>query len=314
MRFISMTSERLHPDSRVEPDSVVQVDTDDGWTLHLWRGEPADDAAATLLCIPAMMVDSRALDRPRGRGMASTLRARGFRTYLLDVRGHGASKPLASRSVDWTYDDIVLRDIPAALRALRSRHPGPLALVGHSLGGHAGAAALACCSDLSVDALVMIAANIGLRRLEPIAARWWVKRAVIEAWVTFTELYGFFPARRLRVGSADEALGYVKQFRDWARADRWTDGRGDNDYLAALATLDLDVLAICGRGDRLLCPPGCARRFARLLSGSKVRMWEIGGKECGGGQPPGHMALVTEQRCRPLWHRVADWLTTTLMG
>ena len=91
-----------------------------------------------------MFCNRRAMDRPAGEGLGTHLAKSGFETYLVDLRGHGQSGPAASRNVDFSYDDIVLRDIPAVIRHVAALHPDlPLVWLGHSLGGHAGLAALA---------------------------------------------------------------------------------------------------------------------------------------------------------------------------
>ncbi|MFT7624937.1 MAG: putative alpha/beta hydrolase, partial [Myxococcota bacterium] len=82
----------------------------------------------------AMFCNARTLDRPEGQGLGTTLAHAGFETLLLDFRGHGASAPLLGPDVDASYDDYILRDIPAAVAAARAAFPNlPLALMGHSL-------------------------------------------------------------------------------------------------------------------------------------------------------------------------------------
>lgn len=257
-----------------------------------------------------MMLNRRALDRPPGRGLASFLRCAGHHVYTLDLRGHGASGPKAAEGADWTYDDLVQRDLPAALAAVAARHPElPRALVGHSLCAHAGAACLGVQPDLPVDAAVLISPVVWIRRHEPSLPWWWCKRLLLAWWWGVTRLVGYYPARRLGVGTEDEAPGYVAQFPQWARRDRWTSGDGTVDYLAGLARVRGPVLVVNGRGDLWISRTPCVRRFAAALEGADVTFLELGRRELPAlPREPGHMTLVTDRRSRGAWERMAAWL------
>ncbi len=130
---------------------------------------------AAMLLSAGMMLDGRAMDRPPGRGLASFFQARGFAVYALDLRGHGESGPHASRRVDWSFDDLVTADIPAAAGAVKQLHPElPLVWLGHSLSAHAGAVALGLRPDLPIDLLVLLCPGPWVRAFREWAAsgRW----------------------------------------------------------------------------------------------------------------------------------------------
>lgn len=292
---------------------VLRVTTKDGWELELEHLPALGCRRAALLCGPAMMADRRSLDRPRGEGLGSFFQRRGYDVYLLDPRGHGGSGPAASRHVDWSYDDIVRRDLPAAIKAVRARAPQlPLTCLGHSLCGHGYAAAVGLYPDLPVDLLVMLSTNIWLPQLEPSKPHWWSKRALLASWARVTRLRGFFPARALRVGTADEPRSYVAQFENWASTGRWLDEAGRTDYLETLERVRIPVLSVTARGDRLFCRTPCGRRFAAQLRRAPVTFWEIGARELGTRDEPGHMDLVTDNRSRPLWERIDSWIGARL--
>jgi len=255
-----------------------------------------------------MMANRRSLDRPRGAGLASQLAAAGHHVYTLDLRGHGESAPAASRAVDWSYDEIVDIDLPLAIDTVHARHPElPLALIGHSLSAHGGAACLGRHPELPVSLLVLLSANVWLPQLEPSAALRLAKRQLTRAWRLVTDGAGYFPARALRLGTDDEARTYVRQLCDWVLRGRWSDRSGCVDYLAALPNVRVPTLQINGRGDRLLSRTACARRFAAALTGTAVTFWEATATECEGLEPD-HMALVTDVRCRAVWARLERWL------
>jgi len=303
--------------------ALIPVDTADGWTLSMEEHAPATvggsafggtaAARAALLVSHGMMVNRRSLDRPPGRGLVSFLRRRGFHVYALDLRGHGASGPRAAEGGRWSYDDIVQRDLPAAMRAVARRHPElPRAFLGHSLSAHAGGATLGLQPDLPVDAAVLISPVVWIRRHEPSAAWWLSKRLLLAAWYGLSRPAGRTPARRLGIGSEDEPLPYVRQFGDWARHDRWTSADGV-DYLAALGRVAVPVLVLGARGDRWISRTPSVRRFAEAMERAPVEMVELGRRELPElRHEPGHMTLVTDPRSRPAWERIADWLERTL--
>ena len=62
----------------------------------------------------------------------------------------------------------------------RTRRKQLVVLVGHSLGGHGGLAAQGT-GLVSFDGVACVGANVWLRELEPLRARWMAKRAVLAA-------------------------------------------------------------------------------------------------------------------------------------
>ena len=297
---------------------VIDVPTADGWTIHLEERPPQrTPARAAVVLAPGMMVDRRCLDRPPGGGMASFFAAAGHHVYTLDLRGHGASRPSAGEGGDWTYDEIVAHDVPAAVEEVARRHPRlPLAWIGHSLSAHAGAAALGQRPDLPVDAAVLVGPVVWIRPHEPSLAWWLYKRALLALWSGVTRLAGRTPARRLGIGSDDEAPGYVAQFGTWARSGRWRGApggaTGGADYLAGLARIEVPVLVVNARGDAWICRTPAVRRFAAALERAPVTFLELGRDELGTRREPRHMALVTDPACRRGWERIVEWLDRTL--
>ena len=94
----------------------------------------------------------------RYRHVAAFLNGRGWRVVAYDLRGHGSSDGERGRLN--TADDLLV-DLAQVLDGVRAEHPGPLVLLGHSLGGLiaarfvAGALAPAAPWSRPVDALVL---------------------------------------------------------------------------------------------------------------------------------------------------------------
>lgn len=285
---------------------LIRVPTEDGWTLHLEAHLPPDEPRGAMLLGPGMMLDRRAMDRPTGSGLATFFRDRGFAAYTLDLRGKGAGGPKAAAGGRWTYDDLVLHDLPAALTTLAELHPHlPRVLLGHSLSAHVGAAAVGLRPELPVDALVLLAPVVWIRRHEPSRLHWLWKRSVLALWHAVTRTVGHFPARRLRIGTEDEPLGYVSQFPDWARENRWAHRSGEPDYLEALARVRRPALVAAGGADKI-ARPAAVERFAQTLGGEAVAFCTTPGA--------GHMDLIDGRVSRDLWRELADWIDALQLG
>jgi predicted alpha/beta hydrolase len=252
------------------------------------------------------------MDRPAGRGLASFFRARGYEVYTLDLRGHGASRPAASATVDWCFDDLAAVDLPLALAAVAARHPGlPVALLGHSLGAIAGAAAVGSRPELPADLLVLLSASVWIRALEPSALLWLYKRSLLEFWALAARRLGCWPGGRLRIGTDDEPRGFVEQFRAWGASGRWTSRDGAVDYLAALGTIGRPTLLVNTSAD-----PLSRRRTARLLADAwgepPAEVWQIAARDLGRRRPPMHMALAVDPACAVVWERIDAWMRRRL--
>lgn len=274
----------------------------DGWSLAVQAFPAVGTPRGVVIAGHAMMCDQRTLDRPRGAGLASTLAAAGLHTYTFDARGHGQSGPRPADGGRYSYEDIVEGDVPAMVRWAKARHPDlPLAIVGHSLVGHAAMLWLGQNPDAPVDAICGLAPNLWARHLEPDRRVWWRKRATIEAWAAFTRVYGYYPARRFGTGTDDEAAEYVHDFVRYIRhgIHRASDGA---DYLAGLRNVQAPVLALVGSRDDFLCRPAACSLFLANIPQHELRV--VDGAN--------HMSLVTSETHRDTWCAAADWLLEVL--
>jgi predicted alpha/beta hydrolase len=287
------------------------IHTDDGWVLAAEFLPATSSAWGVAVCGHAMMCNRRTLDRPAGGGLGSTLAAAGLNTFLVDLRGHGESV-LPDPSAQYTYDDVVLRDIPSIVRTVHQWYPDlPLVWLGHSLAGHGAMAALGVHPDLPIAALVNLAGNVWLDALEPSRPMRWIKRAIAECWMGVSRIRGRFPARFLRVGTEDEALPYVAQLVGFSRQGRWGSLDGRHDYLALLERVGTPVFSVVGKADTWMCRPESARLWLEHATASHVTHRVVGDVE---GDPVGidHMGLVTNPAMKPVWNEMVDWIRRTV--
>ena len=157
-----------------------------------------------------MMVDGRTFFR-NGQGFAEYFRDAGWTVVVADFRGHGRSGPTPNENASWSYDDLVLRDLPALTQAVRQRHPhGPFVLVGHSLGGHTGLAAAGLQKLMpQPNALVLLSSNLWRPEFEPSSWRRFRKSVALKGLHFLVSRLGYFPSRKLRMGPCDESQDYM---------------------------------------------------------------------------------------------------------
>jgi len=65
-------------------------------------------------------------------------------------------------------------------------------------------------------------------------------------------------------------------------------------------------LGLIGAGDRLLCSPRAGSRFLAEVPDARI---EVVGQASGLAFDPDHMGLITDLRARPVWQRIADFVT-----
>jgi pimeloyl-ACP methyl ester carboxylesterase len=109
--------------------------------VTLWHYPPTGGRRArhpVLLC-PGLASNRHAFDLGSPRSLPRELAAQGFDTWVLELRGHGASwRPPWWAPWRWTWDvdTYLLHDVPAATAAVCERSGADaLHWVGHSMGG-----------------------------------------------------------------------------------------------------------------------------------------------------------------------------------
>lgn len=278
---------------------ALEIRTRDGVSLSATVLEPAGEPRGSVVMAHAMFARQSAF-----KFVAPVFRDRGWRVVTFDFRGHGKSF-----CEDWGYDDFVERDLPAVVECVRARNDhGPVALVGHSLGGHVALAAQGS-KLVSLDALVLVAgANVWLRDFEPNAAIWAAKHAILVGFVRTARRFGYFPARRLRLGSDDESLAYVEDLARFGIDGRWCSRDGTRNYLSALTEVTIPIHSIASEGDRINARPVCVERMVSRCRGP-LHVDRIERSD-DGSRPPGHGALLTSTRALSAYARAETFLRT----
>jgi predicted alpha/beta hydrolase len=275
---------------------VVEAVTADGVRLAITRSPAVGTPRAVALCGHAMMTDGRYFRR-----FAAHLATRGIDTFVVDWRGHGASMPPDPRRDDWSFDDLVELDLPAALAAVATASGvgvRDVAIVGHSLGGLVALAGLGTGAIAAPRRLVLAATSVWLAGPRGDVRR----RLVMQAASAVAERLGRMPIRAIRMGTADEARTYATQLAGWVTSGRWTSRTGV-DYLARLSSIDVSSWAFVGSHD-WMCRPRDADVLVRRVRGAPPL--ERIGRSTGYAIDADHFTLFTRPELQPLWDRLAD--------
>jgi len=279
----------------------LEARTTDGVTLGIDRVRPRDGGRRrAVVCLHAMMTDGRYFGARRERSFAAALAHAGLDVFVADFRGHGRSIPPVAGRDDWTFDDLVERDLPAIVDAVAAAADLPaqeLAILGHSLGGLATCAALATGTIASPRVLVLAATSVWLGETP-------ARRALMMAYRGVTALFGRAPIRAFGVGSADESAGYVDQLAGWSASGQWT-SRSGVDYLVALEAVMTPTFAVVGAGDWMCRPSDADHVVRRLRHADPLR---IVGRKYGDPLDADHFQLFTRPELSTLWRELAETL------
>jgi alpha-beta hydrolase superfamily lysophospholipase len=263
---------------------------DDGLTLHVHEW-PLAQARGTVLIV-------HGLGEHIGRyaHVASQLNGWGWRAVGFDHRGHGRSAGARGRIPS---ADALLRDLARVIDAVRAAHPGPLILLGHSLGGLIAARFVAEGLQAhpvpwhrAVDALVLsspaLDAGMGafqkllLAVLGPLAPNLavgnglkpaWISRdaAVVKAYVDDPLVHDRVTPRLVRFivdggefVRARAARWSVPTLLMWAGSDRCVAPRGSAAFAAAAPAATLTAHEFAPLFHEIFNEPEQAEVFARL--------------------------------------------------
>ncbi|MCK6528709.1 alpha/beta hydrolase [Myxococcota bacterium] len=331
------------PPGGPETPELVYAVTDDGWriALHRYRAHPGPGGEV----YPSPVILCHGISSNRftwalgpGRDLGRYLSERGVETFVLELRGSGASqRPRRSEGTGygWNVDDHVLRDAPAAVRSVLERTGAQGAIwIGHSMGGMIALGYLERVADHRLRAAAVVGSPVEFRfpdRLISFASGLRVVRSP-KGRLDSPSLLRFFagPARRVPFGLADVVYapgsiargamarmmakgvdpisgGVLIQFARIVREGRFVSADGAWDYVDRLRDIDVPVLAVAGRGDNL-APPERVLPVVERIS-STVKRFRVFGRGEGDSLDYGHVDLCNGDHAEAeVYPEILSWL------
>ena len=335
----------LRPWTRSEgPDARFTAHTRDGWDIALHRYTPSRRAHATPVLLCHGMGSNRFnLDGPGNTSLARALHARGYDVWLLELRGAGQSRRRLGPTgllYQWTFEDYVQHDAPAALRVVRRVTRRPKVLwVGHSLGGMVAYALLMTPAADSVGAAVTLASPgmtavghlgldrwVALRRLlryappripvgllaklgapiaGPLAS---IAAEPLRDWGWHRDNFDLETVRfMMRYGVEDLSRSLLREFARWYAAKRMSDRYDLFSFTDHLERVRVPMLVIAGSRDGLTPAHDIAHVAERLGSADKTFL--VAGRQTGFAHDYSHVDLVLGKHAHEdIFPRVTEWL------
>jgi len=119
---------------------VFHIETSDGWKIALHHYAPTGlqrQSTPVILC-HGISSNKYNWDLNDEYSFPAYIASKGFDTYVVELRGAGQSTQpglFDEKSYDYTFDDYVLKDLPAAIDFVASRsETGQVHWMGHSMG------------------------------------------------------------------------------------------------------------------------------------------------------------------------------------
>ncbi len=277
----------------IRDDGIMRAETSDGWRLALGMRLPrGGERLPPVLLVHGISSNRWMLDAGvEAFSLGAYLARGGFRTFALDLRGHGDSREAPRGWSDWSFDDYVEKDIPAALDAIgRATGEDRVLWVGHSLGAVTG---LVACQRYAerIAGIIALAGPMSFEHDGPVARylRWGflvdgrANRYLSKMIAPFAGVIHPTAAelavngrnvdrpvyQRILSNSIENIPGRVfHQMADWVRNDACRSADRAVDYRAGLSTCRQPALFVSAVKDHL-APPAVVRRSYELWGGEK---------------------------------------------
>ena len=233
------------------------------YQLHIRRLLPMQQGAAPVLMLHGAIENGRIFYSLSGKGLGCYLADQGFMVYCADFAGRGLSKPHVSDGLKQSQQQMITCDIPALIEHIYALHQQKVIIIAHSWGGVLATACLARFPELAAK----VAAKVCFGSKRVITVNNLERRVKINViWnnlaPTLCKYYGYFPARKWRLGADDEPAQFLQDTIRWIDGAPFQDLDDQFDYAAACKQLSWPpVWHFAAQNDRLLGHPNDVKAF-----------------------------------------------------
>lgn len=294
---------------KTELITVPLPSTDQLQLSRLYRNKQA--LGAPVFMVHDLLQDGSSFHPQQGGGLAGFLAAHGYDVYVADLRGRGKSWPQINAKSDFGCYQLINQDIPALVQAIANkRNDQPQIWVGHGWGS---VLLCACYARYGEDhAPVSRMIHFGARRQKlgrgssPGLTKHWLWSKLANFLIT---LYGYFPASKLRLGTADESRASYNDFLRWSASEKWQDHVDYQFYDQLIAARQLPpsfYFAVDRPG--LFGEAADVRRFISELGAHDVRLMVLS-RSGGSLRNYSHRQMLQHRDCeRDHFPLLLEWL------
>ncbi len=314
------------------PDEIHFAHTEDGWRIAVrrYRPERPNGGDPVLVC-HGIASNSTGVDLTDELSLGRALAAAGHDTWLLELRGRGMSgKPrlFGKHRFDWSFDEYVERDAPAAIDAiLRATGRAGVHWVGFALGAVVGYGVLQDARQAArVRSAVAIAGPVSYRLQRKYLFHWplrnlrWLRHAALMRLLAPLAGYwrpvllhdpenisGAVIRRFLVNASADFSENEMLQLGDWIANDCFRSIDHRRDYRKDLEKITTPILFVAGNKDRIAPPPSVKDAHDAVTSADKKFVIASRGQSFSSNY--GHLDLVIGRSApKEIYPLVVEWL------
>lgn len=243
------------------------------------------------------------------KGFAPYLAQKGFDVFVVDMQGRGLSTPAMSKKSKYGQIDVIKTDIPLCLQEIKKiKGTIPIYCAAHSWGGVLMLAYMARYEN-NIKNLVLFGAK---RRLTIRSAQYY--KELVFGWKflgsILTPIFGYLPAKELKMGSDNEPRYHWKQINKWlGTKSKWVDNIDGFHYGKALAEKQLPpLLFLDGANDMLLGHTQDVKLLMNEVHNAKKEYWYLS-KENGYKHNYGHVDMLTHKDAPDdYFYKIVNWM------
>ncbi|MFH1132110.1 MAG: alpha/beta fold hydrolase [Pseudomonadota bacterium] len=321
----------------IAPDSIVFVQTEDGWRLGLHRYEPqkTQHGLPPILLCPGLAMNSAIFEFGES-SFARFFSEQGYDTWVLNLRGRGSSQQprlFGAYGNNWSFDDYVEFDVPAALSEICCRTgASQVQLVGFGMGASVIHALLQGPVAPVVRSFVSLAGGVFFGRgrngagLTPGTLRFWKWLPLdLLVWISSPLLGRFFPSAlglfqnkdnidpaKFRRAIANSIVNPSKremvQLANWIEKNSFESETRERDYKQGTAKIRTPTMWLVGPHDQISPLPNIRATY-EMLDGVTDRKLVMAGRVQGMSSNYGHLDLLLGRNAhRDIFPCVLKWL------